>query len=379
MDTHKLNNFTPLSKQLNKQIKKASKSFFKSPIVFFSFLLVVGITLGIAGIGIYESNRPKQPYQPKASGGCGPDSSPCKPQGKHQTYCKGNDLWAHDCEGDPNDPNNGGCWQNDALDTANSDSCTKPPPGTTCEVTWANNNGSCSECLTVTAKNCKTGTLSATRYYCPNGLPGSGNCMSNPTTKTWSVDSNNFVKSICVGQGKEFGIPANFCGPGQLDAAIQKPDGSVDSEGHALFDFNNPGANYCGQTSCAPKNTPTPTPTPSLTPVPSRTPTPSVTPTPTPSVTPTPSLTPTPTPTVTLTPTPGPSLTPTPGPSATPTLTPTPSQTPTPTEIIIASVTYTPTPQYSPTPKPTTPAAGIQPPWYIIVIPAALLLLGILL
>lgn len=148
-----------------------------------------------------------------------------------------------------------------------------------------------------------------------------------------------------------------------------------------------------------PTNTPTQTPTKTPTRTPTHTPT--NTPTHTPTYTLTPSITPTgtlsPSPTFTITHTPSPTYTPTHTPTQIPTETPTqtltpsngpsatPSDTPTPTEIILAVNTSTPGPSNTAGPttaqpttaQPTIPTAGIPLQWFILAIPAVLLVIGL--
>ena|SRR3989338_3130525 len=149
--------------------------------------------------------------------------------------------------------------------------------------------------------------------------------------------------------------------------------------------------------SSAPTNTPTitdtqtPTPTGSLTPTTTGTLTPSATQTPTATTTPT--ETPTQTPTETSTPTPTQTETPIPTATSTPTDTP----IPTPTDTPVPTATNTPTPSFTPTPTPTasvTPVPTTAPttanltvqgrppgvtPWFFILAPLGLILLGLLL
>jgi hypothetical protein len=128
-----------------------------------------------------------------------------------------------------------------------------------------------------------------------------------------------------------------------------------------------------------PTETPTMTPPPTETPEVSPTPTLTLTPSPTKTQTPTPTLTETPTPTSTpeFTPTPGPSETP--HPSATRTRTPTRTQTPTPP----LETTEEPTPEEiefiaQNSPAPTIPESGTPANWLFVVVPLAIIMLGLI-
>lgn len=182
-----------------------------------------------------------------------------------------------------------------------------------------------------------------------------------------------------------------------LEIAGDSPSGNDNSGSHDTkhFRYRNAGdwpstfASLVGEL-CEPLATPTPSNAPTLTPsttppiLPSLTPTlipPTLTLTPTsgPSLTPTltPIITPSdsPTGTPTLTPTTGPSSTP--APTNTPSLSSTPTNTPTPTEIILANATNTPTTTKA---APTAlPEAGGYGRWPFVIIPALIILLGLLL
>lgn len=126
--------------------------------------------------------------------------------------------------------------------------------------------------------------------------------------------------------------------------------------------------------------TPPPSETPTLTPTVTETPPPGSTPTVTPEFTITPSLTFTPTPTeeITSTPTPTPNLTETPTPSETPTPTETPAPTETPELTSTPAPSYTPLPTYTPYPSsPTIPESGTPAHWIFILVPLAILILGL--
>ena len=144
----------------------------------------------------------------------------------------------------------------------------------------------------------------------------------------------------------------------------------------------------CGGDTPNPTNTPgnnptnTPTQTPTQTPTPLPTSTGTVTPTPTHTLTPTATKTLTPTPTLTLTPTQTPTATPVP-PTNTPTLTPIPTNTPiatntpipTNTPVLLADApTFTPAPPQNLTVNDQAP--GITP-WMYLLIPIALVFLGL--
>lgn len=146
---------------------------------------------------------------------------------------------------------------------------------------------------------------------------------------------------------------------------------------------DNPDHICCLPPEVTPTETPTPTSTSTPTPTPTNTPTPTATYTPTPTSTPVPSNTPTPTntPTPQATNTPGPTWTPQPTYTPVPTFTPPPgatnTPTPTPTEIILIANNNTPTPTPAQaTAQPTVPAAGTPIAWFIVLIPIAMLALG---
>lgn len=180
----------------------------------------------------------------------------------------------------------------------------------------------------------------------------------------------------------------------------QQPSSCKTSD-QCTTDGGTPNDEHCsdaGTICCVPPSvTPTATPTVTNTPTPTNSPTPTATSTPIPTFTPVPTNTPYPTYTPYPTNTPLPTSTPrptntgTPVPTWTPvpTYTPQPTYTPiptstgvptaTPTEIIIVvNNTNTPTPTTEGTSVPTIPAAGVPVAWYLVLIPVALLGLGLI-
>lgn len=135
--------------------------------------------------------------------------------------------------------------------------------------------------------------------------------------------------------------------------------------------------------SVSPSISPSISPTTTITTSPTLSPSisPTISPTTNPSATVTPTTDPShsPTPTVTNSPTPNPSYTPVPTWTPQPTWTPPPGSTatPTPTEIILAvNNTNTPTPQGAS--QPTIPSAGVPIAWFVVLIPLALLTIGLI-
>lgn len=157
------------------------------------------------------------------------------------------------------DPNEQGCDGGNYSD--NGPVPTGSPSTCTASSITISGGGQCGQCVTISATGCVGYPYSFTRYSCPNGWPtGPQGCDQNQAGPiNGTITSESFSVTKCYG---DFG-GTNYCGPGQIDAAVGNPNIKT---GFTIFDFSNPNTNppYCGM-SCGPSLTPTPTLTPTLT------------------------------------------------------------------------------------------------------------------
>ncbi|MEA2020564.1 MAG: hypothetical protein U9M98_02490 [Patescibacteria group bacterium] len=144
--------------------------------------------------------------------------------GAGNTCDDGHFGWVEDCTAQGEECIDGACRSSE-------------PAPEECKVSWADGSETFTyngqeitieqACLTVHAENCHGQPVGFTRYHCYDGFDPEIGCSDNPVKKEFTIDSDDYWKTMCL--HADFGGAPPDCPVGQTDGAVGNPNVSNDA------------------------------------------------------------------------------------------------------------------------------------------------------